>query len=186
MKAWWNHYHYKNLSIVGLSLLLAMYLLQNQLFHDMLVHLGGWGYLGAFIAGAMFVSTFTVSIGTVVLFILADNHLSALEIGTFAALGAVAADYLIFQSIRSQGVLQEIRTIYFFFGGNKLTRLLHTKYFSWTLPVVGAIIIATPLPDEVGVSLLGISHMRPLHFILLSFVLNFIGIFVVVSAGVLF
>ena len=64
--------------------------------------------------------------------------------------------------------------------------LIHTKYFSWTLPVLGAVIIASPLPDEMGVGLMGISKLKTSQFILLSFVLNSIGIFIIVSAGAFF
>ena len=53
------------------------------------------------------------------------------------------------------------------------------------LPVIGAIIIASPLPDELGVSLMGMSQMKASRFILLSYILNSIGIFLVVSASLL-
>jgi len=53
----------------------------------------------------------------------------------------------------------------------------------WTLPVIGAIIIASPFPDEIGVSLVGISKIKTYQFLLVSFILNAIGIFLVVSAS---
>jgi len=68
-------------------------------------------------------------------------------------------------------------------GDHHFKKVLHTKYFSWTLPVIGAIIIASPFPDEIGVSLMGISKMKTYQFILISFLLNAIGIFLVVSAS---
>ena len=49
--------------------------------------------------------------------------------------------------------------------------------------MIGAIIIASPFPDEIGVSLMGISKMKTYQFILISFLLNAIGIFLVVSAS---
>jgi hypothetical protein len=179
----WHNYRYKNLTLLGISLVVAYFLLQNDFFHSILLHLGGWGYLGAFFAGMLFVSTFTVSIGTVILFILSDNHLSPIEIAIFAATGSVVSDFVIFQAIKSRDFIDEIRNVFNFLGGERLHHLLKTKYFSWTLPVVGAIIIASPLPDEVGVSLMGISNMRPSRFLLLSFALNFTGIFLVVTAA---
>ncbi len=179
----WHEYHYKNLTLVGISLIIAIYLLQNDFFRNILLHLGGWGYLGAFLAGMLFVSTFTVSIGTVILFILSNNHLSPLEIAIFAGIGSVVSDFIIFQSIRSRDLMDEIRNVFNFLGGARIQHLIKTKYFSWTLPVIGAIIIATPLPDELGVSLLGISHMSPSRFLLLSFILNFTGIFLIITAA---
>src|SRR3989338_5981050 len=178
-----HHYHYKNLTLLGLSILVALYLLQNSNFQNALHNLGDWGYFGAFLGGMLFSSTFTVSVGSVILFILANNHLSVWEIAVFAAIGSVACDFIIFQMIRSRGLVDEIKHIFEFMGGEKLHHILNTKYFSWTLPVIGAIIIASPLPDEVGVSLMGISHRRPSRFLLLSFGLNFTGILIIITAA---
>ena len=65
-----------------------------------------------------------------------------------------------------------------------IKKLFHSKYFNWMLPIIGAIIIASPFPDELGVSLIGLSKLSTGKFILLSYVLNSIGIFLVVSVSV--
>jgi hypothetical protein len=51
--------------------------------------------------------------------------------------------------------------------------------------VFGAVIIASPLPDEAGVSLLSLSKLKNWQFILLSFVLNATGIFIIVTLALL-
>lgn len=177
-----NHWKYKNLSIFGLSLLFALILSRFEAFHTFLLNLGSFGYIGAFIAGILFVSTFTVATGAVILLVLAES-LSPIEIGIVAGLGAVVGDFTIFRFIKNN-LTQELTLIYNHIDGNHhLQKILHSKYFSWTLPVIGAIIIASPLPDEIGVSLMGISRMSTFRFLLLSFVLNAVGIFLVVSAS---
>ena len=93
------------------------------------------------------------------------------------------SDITIFHFIRSKSLTDEIAHFFAYFGGNKIKHLLHSKYFSWTLPVLGAIIIASPLPDEFGIGLMGISKLKTYQFILLSFILNAVGIMLVVSAG---
>ena len=65
----------------------------------------------------------------------------------------------------------------------KLKLLFKSPYFAWVLPVVGAIVIASPLPDEAGVSMLGLSKIKQWQFFMLAFVLNSVGIFVIVSAS---
>jgi uncharacterized membrane protein YdjX (TVP38/TMEM64 family) len=146
------------------------------------LNLGGLGYVGAFIAGVLFVSTFTVATGAIILLVLAEK-LSALEIGIIAGMGAVFGDYVIFRFIKDN-LAGEVKDIYNHIDGNHhVQRLFHTKYFSWTLPVIGAIIIATPFPDEIGVSLMGISKMKTYQFLIISFILNAIGIFLIVSAS---
>ena len=151
-------------------------------FHEFLLKLGDFGYMGAFFAGMLFVSTFTVATAAVVIFILAET-LSPLEIGLIAGLGAVVGDFTIFRFVRNS-LVEEIELLYIRIGGNHLNKMLHTKYFTWTLPVIGALMIASPFPDELGISLMGISRMKTYQFLLLSFILNAIGIFLVVSASV--
>jgi len=178
-----NKWKYKNLTVVFLSIVLAVVLSRFAVFHSFLLHLGGFGYIGAFIAGALFVSTFTVATSALILLTLSET-LSPIEIGLIAGLGAVVGDMLIFRLVKDN-LTNEIEDIYNHMDRKKhLKKLFHSKYFNWMLPVLGSIIIASPLPDELGVSLMGISKMNNLKFMLLSYVLNSIGIFLVVSASV--
>ncbi len=163
-------------------MLFALFISRFETFHSYLLHLGNLGYFGAFIGGILFVSTFTVATGAVILLVLAES-LSPIEIGIIAGLGAVVGDFAIFRLIKDN-LAEELKDIYNHIDGNHhFQRVLHTKYFSWTLPVMGAVIIASPLPDEVGVSLMGISKMKTFQFLIISFLLNAIGIFLVVSVS---
>lgn len=180
--SFWESWRYKNLTFFFASIVFAFILSRQEVFHAFLLNLGSWGIIGAFFAGILFVSTFTVATAVLILLVLAER-LSPVEIGIIAALGAVVGDFIIFRFIKDN-LLEEITPIYNRLGGTYLTAVLHTKYFSWTLPVIGAIIIASPFPDEIGVSLMGISKMETPKFLLLSFVLNAIGIFLVVSLSV--
>ncbi|QQG44614.1 MAG: hypothetical protein HYW86_01745 [Candidatus Roizmanbacteria bacterium] len=182
LKKSWHRYSSKNITYLIFSFLLAFFLFKNPAFKDFLLHLGSYGYLGAFIGGVLFVSTFTVSIGTVILLFLAGT-LNPVEIGLIAGVGAVFGDLTIFKLIRTKSFSHELKHFFNQCGGARLSHIIHSKYFSWSLPVIGALIIASPLPDEIGVSLMGISKMKTPEFILLSFILNSIGIFLVISAA---
>lgn len=178
------HWKYKNITFFLFSLIVTFFVLRNEILHSYLLHLGSLGHIGAFIAGMLFVSTFTVATGAVILLVLAET-LSPVEIGLIAGLGAMAGDFTIFHFVRDN-LVGEIRQIYEKIDSkHHLRHVFHTKYFAWTLPVVGALIIASPLPDEVGVSLMGISKLKKYQFIIISFILNAIGIFLVVSASAL-
>lgn len=176
-------YKYKNIAIFLLSLVVAFFLYRYEPFHRVLLSFGEWGYIGAFIGGILFVSTFTVATGMLILLILVER-LSPLEIGIIAGLGAVVGDITIFKFVKD-GLVDEIKEIYSHthIRSDQVSKILHSRYFSWTIPVIGALIIASPLPDEIGVSLMGIAKMKTYQFLLLSFLLNAIGIFAVVSAS---
>ncbi|MBI2031551.1 MAG: hypothetical protein HYT08_02945 [Candidatus Levybacteria bacterium] len=176
------HLRYKNLILTGVGVAFAVFISRLEIFHSFLLGLGSLGYLGAFIGGILFVSTFTVGTGAIILLVLSES-LNPIEIGLVAGLGAVVGDVTIFRFIKDS-LTDEIVSIYNHVDGDHhFTKLLHSKYFSWTLPVVGAIIVASPLPDEIGVSLMGISKMKTYQFLIVSFILNSIGIFLVISAS---
>lgn len=178
-----HKWKYKNLLLACVGVLFAIFLSRIEGFHAFLIHLGGFGYLGAFFAGILFVSMFTVATSALILLTLAET-LSPVEIGLIAGLGAVVGDMTIFHFIKNN-ISREIGSIYKIFDRKKrLKKILYTKYFNWMLPVLGAIIIASPLPDELGVSMIGLSKMNTLKFIVLSFILNSFGIFLIVSASV--
>src|SRR3989338_4885629 len=180
---YWQHWKYKHLTFFFISIVFVAFLTRLELFHQILISLGSYGYIGAFFAGILFVSTYTVSIGALLLLILAE-YLNPFEIAFIAGVGAVFGDYTIFRLVKDN-LVDELGDIYKKFGGKHFSHLLHTRYFSWSLPVIGAIIIASPLPDELGVGLMGISRMKTGKLLILSFILNSIGIFIVVTASVM-
>ena len=174
---------YTNLLLAGIGIIVAFALAGFEPFQTFLFSLGKFEYVGAFIAGILFVSTFTAATGVLILLILAQR-LIHIQMGLVAGMGAVVGDLIIFSFIRD-GLLTEIEDLYDQLGGRRVTHVFRTKAFRWTLPLIGAIIIASPLPDELGVGLLGASKMKTLPFVLLSFTLNAIGIFLVISASVI-
>jgi hypothetical protein len=176
-----KHWKYKNLLLIAVGVTIGIILASNAAFHAWLLSLGSMSYAGIFIAGVLFDSTFTVATGIVILTVLAARY-SPLEVTAVSTLGAIAGDYLIFRFVRST-LLAEIKPLYKKFGGNHLTHLFHTKYFSWSLPVIGALIIASPLPDELGVTLLGFSTIKTYQLVAISCVMNFSGIFLLTHVG---
>src|SRR4030067_1204827 len=133
-------FKYKNCFFFLISFLIAIFLFKIPQVQSFLFNLGNFGYFGAFIGGMLFVSTFTIAIGALVLMILA-NTLSPLEIGIIAGIGAVVGDFTIFRFVKNN-LSGELEEIYNKIDTNHhIIKILHTKYFSWTLPVIVAIII---------------------------------------------
>lgn len=179
------HWKHKNLILFFLGIGIAFFVFRNPWLHNFLLNIGNFGYLGAFLAGMLFASTFTVAIGGLILLNLA-KVLPAFPLIVFACLGAVVSDFLIFKCIKDS-VVEEITPIYEELEKigkkNHLKKLIHTKYFGWTLPVIGALIILSPFPDELGVSLLGISNIKSTRFLLISLCSHGLGMFLIVSAA---
>ena len=175
----YREWKYKNTTFLVVSLLIFFFFADSMIIRQFINNVGSLGYLGAFITGIFFVSTFTVAPAAVVLFHLA-GHLNPFEVAILAGLGAVVGDYIIFRFLKDR-VFEELRPLFNRWGGTQISELLHTPYFAWLLPVIGATIIASPLPDELGVGILGIAKMKHWQFLILSFFLNTAGVFVIVT-----
>lgn len=175
---YYRAWKYKNVAGLAASLLLLWYIADHPTVTSAINGVAELGYFGAFITGIFFVSTFTVAPAAIVLYRLADTF-NPYAIALFAGAGAVIGDYLIFRFLRD-GVFQELKPLFAKMGGSYIEKLLHTPYFFWLTPLVGALIIASPFPDEIGIGLMGISKIKPWQFVLLSFSLNALGIFIIV------
>lgn len=178
-----NKFKYPNLIIFFLFGFLTYFLFKAGIYQKLVLRLEDFGYLGAFLAGMFFISTFTAIPAATVLFLFAERFDNLPFLALVAGAGAVLGDYFVFRFVKD-GLADELKGILKHIGGGGLLRvhwIAHTKYFGWLGPVLGALIIASPLPDELGVGLLGIYKMENKKFILLSFILNTIGIFALLS-----
>ncbi len=170
---------FKNTFLLVLSLIIFFYFAETSVVQNVITGIGNLGYFGAFLVGIFFVSTFTVAPASVVLFYLA-RELAPLEVALFAGMGGVIGDYVIFRFLKDR-VFDELKPVFMKLGGVQLSHLVATPFFAWTAPVLGAIIVASPLPDEIGVGLLGISKLKNWQFLLLSLTLNFLGILAIIT-----
>jgi len=172
-------WRYKNSAFLILSLVVLIFFADSHLVKKTIEAVGSVGYLGAVITGVFFVSTFTVVPAMVVLYNLAEN-LNPFWVAILAGLGAVVGDYIIFRFLKDR-VFDELKPLFYKLKGGYLVKIFRTPYFAWLTPLIGAAIVASPLPDEMGVGILGISKMKNWQFLLLSFFLNATGIFIVVT-----
>lgn len=170
---------YKNTAALVLSIILLLMLADTEMARVLINHIGSYGYAGAVVTGVFFVSTFTVAPASLVLFHLA-NEFNPVYVALFSGAGAVVGDLIIFHFLKD-GVFDELRPLFSRFRGSYLSKLIHTQYFVWLVPVMGALIVASPFPDEVGIALMGLSKITTWQFILLAFVLNSAGIFAIIT-----
>lgn len=177
----WKRWHYKNTFLLILSLIAFFYLAKTPAVDRIIRQIGELGYAGAFIAGIFFVSTFTVAPAAVVLYHLADR-LHPVEVALLAGLGAMVGDYIIFRFVKDK-VFTELTPLMHKLGRPYTRILFKSPYFAWLLPLFGAFIIASPFPDEVGVSILGLTKVKRWQFFMLALALNAVGIFIVVTAA---
>jgi membrane protein DedA with SNARE-associated domain len=76
-----------------------------------------------------------------------------------------------------QAILKDRRIV-------RLFRHFHFHFWKWVLPVIGALVIISPLPDEIGLTMLGLSRVRTIVMLPLTFALNFVGILLLNCVGI--
>ena len=161
------------------SLIVAVLLVVSGIIHGITNSLGEWGIIGAFLAGIGFSSAFFAAPATVVIFGLAQGHISFWLVAVAAALGAMVGDLLIFRFLRD-GLAEDFRYLIDQAGSNeRLRHLFRSRLFYWFGSFIAALVIASPLPDEIGLAMFGVLRFDTKRFLPISFTLNFLGILII-------
>lgn len=139
------------------------------------------GVFAGFVAGIFFVYSFTAAPAGAVFLILAKQQ-NIFLLGITGGIGALLGDLVIFYFIR-HSFSDEIELLakekWIVWINKKIPKFI--RYY--VVPVLGGIVIASPLPDEIGIALLASSKMSPRVFSALSLFLNTAGIFVILCIG---
>lgn len=166
-----------DLLILAASVLLAWGIVHYQWVHALLSVLGGGVPLASFIAGIFFTSVTTTAPAIAVLSELGQEG-SLFTVALLGGAGAVVGDYLIFAFVRDR-ISDDIAYLLKRTGTPRFFKIFRRKNFRRLLPFIGGLIIASPFPDEIGLTLLGLSRMSTARFALLSFAFNATGIFLI-------
>ncbi len=174
---------YPKFLTLGLTFVAAFVLYRMGMFQKFETALNGGGILTFFLAGALWSFGFTSAFGLALLVAAAheNNPLLGALIG---ALGAVLVDMSIFSFVRFS-FEEELKLI----RGTRAFLYLHSilhretvserlrRYLLWS---IAGFVIASPLPDELGVTLLSsLTEIKPKKFAVLCYLLNAAGILVI-------
>lgn len=155
----------------------AVLITKTGIAHQFVLSLGDLTYLGIFIAGIFFTSIFTVAPSVAILSDFAQN-IPSLSIAVVGGLGAVFGDYVVFRFVRDR-VAGDLAFLLSPSEKKRISKIFKTRFARFFVPFIGALIIAAPLPDEIGIAILGMSKMSGKVFLPLSFILNGAGILLI-------
>lgn len=163
--------------IIAASLIAAWGIVRSSLVDYLILMSDGLYVLDAFVGGLFFTSVFTTAPAIAFLVKLGQIY-PAYAIALVGGVGALLGDLIIFSFIKNN-VREDI---YYLFSKSKSRRLRHLfdyRFVRWSLAFLGALVIASPLPDELGLALMGMSNISPVRFVLISYTFNTIGIFLI-------
>ena len=167
----------RDLAIIAFSIIIAVLLAKTGALKELLAATHEWKIFSSLLAGMFFVSVFTAAPAVVVLIKIAQTN-SILTVAFFAAIGALIGDLVIYYFIKDS-LLKDINWLIKKTGRQRFMSIFRLKIFKWLTPLLGAIIIASPIPDEIGLAMMGFSKMKTAIFIPVSFLLNFFGILII-------
>jgi len=175
-----HKFRYPKLAAFVLCIILAYIVFRNPDVSGFISHLGGFGYLGIFIAGIFF--TFGFSTPFSVGFFLTASPENIFLAAILGGLGALLGDLFIFKFVRMNFMdefkrLEKTKLIRE--ADYLITHYLRHKIKVYLLYLFAGVIIASPLPDEAGILILaGLSHIKARVLGLISFIFNTLGILV--------
>ncbi len=164
-----------DIGIIAMSVLVAIILARTHVLAQILEQTKELQLLGTFIAGMFFTSIFTTAPAMAILGEIALTQ-SILVTAFLGALGAMVGDLLIFKFVRDRVAADILDLLKEENISKRVYKVFKFRHFRWLTILLGGLIIASPLPDELGIALLGFSHLNARYFSYLSFVFNFLGI----------
>ena len=173
---------YPKFSIFFITIIIAYIIFINQESVIMQNTLFSLGLLGSFISGILYAYSFTSAIATSTLLILGRSNITIT--GLIAGLGALFGNVIIYKFI-NHSFDDEIKKLSKEKIIIKINNLVNKDFRKYILPVLAVIVIASPLPDEVGVALLVASKkvMPPKYAYILFYLISTMGIFVILIIG---
>ena len=159
--------------IIGIAI--AIFLTETGLLSLFLSSFNNYNIFASFFVGIFFTSVFTLAPASIALANIAAES-SVPSVALWGAVGAMCGDLILFFFIRDRFYVDIINVM----KPSKVKKILHSFHFGflkWLSPILGSIIIASPLPDELAISLLGMSKIKATVLMPIAFIGNYVGIY---------
>lgn len=171
----------RDLLILVLSIVVAVILAQTGLVERFVVFSQGYGVFASLVAGMFFTSIFTIAPATVALIMLSEN-MPLLTVVFFGGLGALAIDTVIFFFVRER-IYLDVNGLMTKSLRRHFLSIFHYGFMRWVVLATGAFLVASPFPDEIGLTLIGLSRVKIVYVLPAIFILHCIGIFLLLEAA---
>ncbi|OGE29593.1 hypothetical protein A2867_00325 [Candidatus Daviesbacteria bacterium RIFCSPHIGHO2_01_FULL_40_11] len=161
-----------------LSLSFAWWLIKSGYLQGLIEAIMPLRFVSEILAGFLYTSFLSAPISVAMLIVLAQEN-NPIVTALLAGVGAALADLLMIKFFRGQ-LYSDLNQISKQLGYNKFNIFLQKLRLGFIVPLIGAIIVASPFPDEIGLFMLGASKLRYQEVALLTYILNTAGILLIV------
>lgn len=169
----------RDILLVLVSIVVAIILLKTNSFDKLLNSTQEIKLFGNFLAGIFFTSLFSIAPASVAL-VKISHTTPALTVALFGGLGAMIGDLLLFLFLKNS-LVEDITDMINRSRFHRFLSIFKFRIFRWLVPLMGALVIISPLPDELGLAMMGFSRISIAVLLPVSFILNFLGILLIIS-----
>lgn len=163
------------------SIILSIILYRYGFFESLINATPNLRVFHTYLAGIFFTSVFTLAFSLSLFAELVETS-PIKYLVPIGGLGAMTGDLIIFKALSNHAIKKERDAVLEKVKKLPLKRIMHTKYFTIGAVIIGALLIASPFPDELGIGLMSLSNLKLRHFLLISLIVNSIGIFFFLTA----
>jgi hypothetical protein len=167
-------FNYPRLTFLAASIVIAYILFTAPSIRTFLLELGQYSYLGALVAGFLFAFGFSAPIAIGIFLILNPSNIWIATV--LGGLGAMLGDLTILKVIKVEyqkefNLLKKTKLVHYI---EKPFKHIHTTWLKKGIAyLIGGFFMITPLPDEIGVSIIaGLAPLNQKTFALISFALH--------------
>jgi len=178
-------FKYPKLALLFILIIVAYILFQNSGVSNSIAHLNQFSYVGGFISGILF--SFGFSVPFAIGYFIVSNPSNIFLFALIGGLGASLGDLIIFKTIKFSFMdefesLEKTKTFHKINLIAKKNISVHLRHY--LTYILAGITIATPLPDEIGVTMLaGLTTIKPKVLALISLILHTIAIYLILIAS---
>jgi hypothetical protein len=168
---WWLDFEYRRTTTAVFLILLFIVILDSAIVQAGLSEIHSIGFFGVLIGGAFYTSLFTTAPGIAILTSFTDIY-SPVEIALVGAIGSVIGDLIILYFFEDK-LSYELKPLVKKFRLKKIMKNLRRKKERKRMIPLGMFAVASPLPDEIGIALLGLSHLSVVRLLQILYILKF-------------
>lgn len=174
---------YPKFRLIILSIFVASILIGALNHFELASYFSKTGYAGIFLAGALYTYSFSgaFAFGMILFINTPEANLNPLFASILGGIGGGLSDLLIFRFIKDN-LTDEIQNFmhekYIYAFRSKL----HNRLKSTINPLIGFLMIASPLPDEIGLTFLSsLKSLNKYYLFLICIILNSLGIYTILQ-----
>lgn len=165
--------------VFAVSLSFAWWIIKSSYLENIVEAILPLRFVSEIVAGILYTSFLTSPVSVAMLVVLAKTN-NPITTALLAGIGTVIADLLIVRFFKSE-ISSDLKLVSKELHLQKVSMFLKAFHLDFLVPLLGAVIVASPLPDELGLLMLGASKLNYRELAILSYVLNTAGILLIVA-----